>query len=200
MYALYSYMLFGECAVCAVLMALSFAPSFIKRPMKSAIQSVQVPFSREIIVGFGVILVAAFADSYLKATKHRHPHTDGWKDKMEHQNKRLRAERNIYISFGCMFIFLVVCQLWSLIKRVTELEEKVARDEKLHEVYKKQVEGNEKFRKKLEGDKDADEQDTASELQRLKEENERLKEKLGMDDSSETTLRRRNVGERDKKD
>jgi hypothetical protein len=56
-------------------------------------------------------------DSYLKAQKHTHPVTDGWKDKMEHSNKRLRAERNIYISAGCMFSFVVMCQMWSLIKR-----------------------------------------------------------------------------------
>ena len=35
-----------------------------------------------------------------------------WKDKMEHTHKRLRAERNIYISAGCLFGFFVLCQLW----------------------------------------------------------------------------------------
>ena len=32
-----------------------------------------------VLVDHGRSLSAAFADSYLKATKHRHPHTDGWK-------------------------------------------------------------------------------------------------------------------------
>ena len=60
---------------------------------------------------------SALVDSYLKAQKHTHPETDGWKDKMDHSNKRLRAERNIYISAGCMFAFVVMCQLWALVKR-----------------------------------------------------------------------------------
>eukprot|EP00286_Rhodomonas_abbreviata_P021961 CAMPEP_0181309720 /NCGR_PEP_ID=MMETSP1101-20121128/12169_1 /TAXON_ID=46948 /ORGANISM="Rhodomonas abbreviata, Strain Caron Lab Isolate" /LENGTH=90 /DNA_ID=CAMNT_0023416233 /DNA_START=256 /DNA_END=524 /DNA_ORIENTATION=- len=44
------------------------------------------------------------------------------KDKMFHDNKRLRAERNSYICFGCLFLFLVLVQLWVLLKKFILLQ------------------------------------------------------------------------------
>jgi hypothetical protein len=72
-----------------------------------------------------VVLAACFAESVRNASKHRHHHddghADGLKDKLFHDNKRLRAERNAYLSFGSLFLALVLSQLWVLLKRVIDL-------------------------------------------------------------------------------
>lgn len=182
MYRLYSYLLAAECSMCVLLVIMSYLPSAIRNPLNHIISKLSVPMSGQIIVGIGVILLAAFVDSYLKAQRHTHPETDGWKDKMEHSNKRLRAERNIYISAGCMFAFIVMCQLWALIKRVTDLEDSIQKKETNHEFLKKQIERNQAFQKEMA--KDDQSLDTASaddlrkQVKMLKEQNKLMEEQL----------------------
>jgi hypothetical protein len=78
-----------------------------------------------------IVLAACFLESMRMAGKHRHHHddghADGLKDKLFHDNKRLRAERNAYLSFGSLFLALVLSQLWVLLKRVIDLVSHVLR-------------------------------------------------------------------------
>jgi hypothetical protein len=71
-------------------------------------------------------LSLSFAESLRVANRHYQPHVDEHhridkEMKLEHQNKRLRAERNAYLSFGALFMALVISQLWSLLNRVIDL-------------------------------------------------------------------------------
>jgi len=98
---------------------------------------------------------------------------------MEHSNKRLRAERNIYISAGCMFAFVVLCQIWSLIARVTDLEAEALKKETNHNLLKKQIESNKKFQEELSKDIDtASADDLRKQLRRLTEQNASLQARL----------------------
>ena len=129
-------------------------------------------------------MLAALVDSCLKAKKHTHPETDGWKDKMEHTAKRLRAERNIYISGGTMFAFVVLCQLWVMIKRVSDLEADLTKMDNNHNLLKKQIAGNQQFQQALTDQDDGgamtgeEAADLRAKVQMLQEENERLSEQL----------------------
>jgi hypothetical protein len=166
----------------AQLVLLSVLPAAVRNPLKHVISKLDLPYAGQIGAAIGIALLAALVDSYLKAQKHTHPVTDGWKDKMEHSNKRLRAERNIYISAGCMFAFVVMCQLWALIKRVTDLEYASQQKDTNHNLLKKQIESNEKFKKEMaKDDKSLDAksaEELRSQVKMLKDQNEMLQEQL----------------------
>ena len=73
-------------------------------------KSVSSPFLGHLTVIVVVALTACFVESIRTAAKHKHDahhDNDGLKDKLFHDNKRLRSERNTYISFGCLFLVLV---------------------------------------------------------------------------------------------
>merc|ERR1712216_398779 len=95
MFWLYSYLLTAECGLCILLMLIAYMPRVIRNPLKHVISKLDVPFSGQVLTAFGIALLAALVDSCLKAKKHTHPDTDGWKDKMEHTAKR-RGQSAIY--------------------------------------------------------------------------------------------------------
>ncbi|KAJ1476885.1 hypothetical protein T484DRAFT_1823302 [Baffinella frigidus] len=92
------------------------------------------------------VLAAQFAHSLHEGNKHRHVETEKLSDKFFHDAKRLRAERNTYITFGAMFMFLVLCQLWVIIKRTLQLEEQIEKKDLVFAAFKKQVENREEHR------------------------------------------------------
>ena len=68
-----------------------------------------------------LVLAMCFAGSIHMASKHRQEDAYGHDNNLLNDSKRLRAERNSFLSFGSLFLALVLSQLWALLKRVIEL-------------------------------------------------------------------------------
>eukprot|EP00292_Cryptomonas_paramecium_P023500 CAMPEP_0113726856 /NCGR_PEP_ID=MMETSP0038_2-20120614/40719_1 /TAXON_ID=2898 /ORGANISM="Cryptomonas paramecium" /LENGTH=150 /DNA_ID=CAMNT_0000657619 /DNA_START=221 /DNA_END=672 /DNA_ORIENTATION=- /assembly_acc=CAM_ASM_000170 len=64
-------------------------------------------------------------------------------DKMNHDIKKFRAERNSYLSFGTLFLALIISQFWSLLNRILSLEESESKKTMVHEALVKQVKNRE---------------------------------------------------------
>ena len=86
------------------------------------------PFLGQLTMFFILILTLCFAESLRNSMKHGHhnhnPHDDARilaENRLSRENKRLRAERNSYLSFGALFMALIISQLWTLLKRVIAL-------------------------------------------------------------------------------
>jgi len=123
-YHLVYWLLQAELGTVLLLMLFSFLPGFIRRPVRGLITGLSIPFMRQILISVGVGLAALLAESIRTASEHsfkKHDFDGTVKDKMHHDLKRLRAERNSYIAFGCLFSFLVICQIWALMKKMIDL-------------------------------------------------------------------------------
>jgi hypothetical protein len=98
---------------------------FCGRPIKNLMKRLNSTLLGQMTTFCVIILALCFVQSIRDAGKHRHHHddghADGLKDKLFHDNKRLRAERNSYLSFGSLFLALVLSQLWVLLNRVIDL-------------------------------------------------------------------------------
>ena len=83
-----------------------------------------------------------------------------------------------------MFAFVVLCQLWVMIKRVSDLEADLTKMDNNHNLLKKQIAGNQQFQQALTDQDDGgamtgeEAADLRAKVQMLQEENERLSEQL----------------------
>eukprot|EP00288_Rhodomonas_lens_P008583 CAMPEP_0177726792 /NCGR_PEP_ID=MMETSP0484_2-20121128/19970_1 /TAXON_ID=354590 /ORGANISM="Rhodomonas lens, Strain RHODO" /LENGTH=218 /DNA_ID=CAMNT_0019239389 /DNA_START=56 /DNA_END=712 /DNA_ORIENTATION=+ len=139
------YLLLGELGVCALLMTLSYLPKIVQRPIFNLISSINFAYVQQIVIAIIAALAAMLAHSLQTAAKHHHPHGDvemSHKDKQFHDNKRLRAERNSYICFGCLFLFLCIVQLYILLKKLIQLQKETELKDSKHAVLEKQVKNN----------------------------------------------------------
>mmetsp|Transcript_18015 Transcript_18015/g.27905 ORF Transcript_18015/g.27905 Transcript_18015/m.27905 type:complete len:219 (-) Transcript_18015:1663-2319(-) len=196
-YHLVYWLLQAELGTVLLLMLFSFLPGFIRRPVRGLITGLSIPFMRQILISVGVGLAALLAESIRTASEHsfkKHDFDGTVKDKMHHDLKRLRAERNSYIAFGCLFSFLVICQIWALMKKMIDLEDQMERKEKVYGALKKQIENRDdqsglvevaKALKELEATPSSRVPDSKvvdklkSEIEELKLENQKLKGKVG---------------------
>jgi len=134
------YYLFNfEVAVCCLLMSLGYMPQFILKPIRSFVTGVHIPKAQEIGTAVIVGLIALLVESVRKGSKHAHHHTDDFKEKLMTDIKRFRAERNSYIAFGCLFLFLLIWQIWVLLKKLINSEDEKERQDKVHGALLKQM-------------------------------------------------------------
>ena len=102
-----------------------FTSLFCGRPIKNAMKNLNSPFLGRAAAVYVFFLALCFAGSIHMASQHRKHHDDAsgyeGQGKLLNDSKRLRAERNSFLSFGSLFLALVLSQLWVLLKRVIDL-------------------------------------------------------------------------------
>jgi len=142
MWTIVYYAFIVEVIVCLLLMLFSYFPIIIRKPMASFMRKINSPALTNIMIFTVIVLTLAFAESIRAAAKHRH-HDHHHADKMNHDIKKFRAERNSYLSFGTLFLALIISQFWSLLNRILSLEESESKKTMVHEALVKQVKNRE---------------------------------------------------------